>query len=666
MNRGHIRLIPAIKSALLGFVALCSSSAIAQSLPAPEAITDPAKLESVTKPDFQQIALDKLFLTRQLQGASWSPDGKQVAFSTNISGRLNIWTIPAEGGWPTQLSISDQRQIEPVWSPDGKWIAVLSDYDGDEMWDIFLVSPKTGETVNFTLTHNTQETDPAWSPDGKFLAYAVRPKEKASAEIDVTDILTKQTVHVTHDTPADRSNAAPIWSKNGKRIAWTVFYADEKRSDVCVADLSPLKTECLTTNNGDQQYAAKAWSPDGTSLLITSNAANGFNNIALLDVATKKLDWLTQDMWEMSAGGFSPDGKKIVFSANVDGETGLYSYDLGSRQSSKLNAGGGVNYATDAPAPFSSDGSHILYVHNDATQPDALWSYNVASNKATQLTHALLGGVHPDQLVAPKLVHFPSKDGKYTLSAWVYMPYSLTRNGKFPAIVYVHGGPADQAQPVFLPLLQYFANQGYIIIAPNYRGSSGYGKDFQHADRMDAGGAELQDVVDAAEFIKKSGYVDPKKLVLMGRSYGGYLTMMGVTKFPDLWAAGVPIVPFVNWFTEYQNEDPTLQASDREFMGDPVKNKALWTDRSPFFFLDRVKAPLSILAGGNDPRCPKTEAQQVADTIRKRGGKVQLKIYENEGHVFSRTENILDAYKRISDFLKTYVPSPGCGCSVFE
>ena len=246
------------------------------------------------------------------------------------------------------------------------------------------------------------------------------------------------------------------------------------------------------------------------------------------------------------------------------------------------------------------------------------------------------------------------------------MPYSLTRNGKFPAIVYVHGGPASQSQPQFLPLLQYLANQGYIIIAPNYRGSSGYGKAFQDANRMDAGGAELQDVVDAAEFIKKSGYVDPKKLVLMGRSYGGYLTMMGVTKFPDLWAAGVPIVPFVNWFTEYQNEDPTLQASDRKFMGDPVKNKALWTDRSPFFFLDRVKAPLSILAGGNDPRCPKSEAQQVADTIRKRGGKVQLKIYENEGHQFSRIENILDAYKRVSDFLKTYVPSPGCGCSVFE
>ena len=152
----------------------------------------------------------------------------------------------------------------------------------------------------------------------------------------------------------------------------------------------------------------------------------------------------------------------------------------------------------------------------------------------------------------------------------------------------------------------------------------------------------------------------------MGGSYGGYLSMMAVTKFPDLWAAGVPIVPFVNWFTEFENEDPQLQEYDRKFMGDPVKNKDLWQDRSPIFFIDRIKAPLLLLAGGNDPRCPKSEAQQVADEVKKRGGVAQLKIYENEGHGFARVENQIDAYKRVSDFLKSHVPSPGCGCSLVE
>jgi dipeptidyl aminopeptidase/acylaminoacyl peptidase len=152
----------------------------------------------------------------------------------------------------------------------------------------------------------------------------------------------------------------------------------------------------------------------------------------------------------------------------------------------------------------------------------------------------------------------------------------------------------------------------------------------------------------------------------MGASYGGYLAMMAVTKAPEIWAAAVPIVPFVNWFTEFQNEEPTLQEYDRLFMGDPVKNKALWEDRSPINFIDRITAPLLLLAGENDPRCPPSEAKQVADAIRKHGGSAQLKIYANEGHSFSRLENQIDAYRRASDFIKSHVPSPGCGCTVFE
>ena len=269
-------------------------------------------------------------------------------------------------------------------------------------------------------------------------------------------------------------------------------------------------------------------------------------------------------------------------------------------------------------------------------------------------------------MVEPYLVHYPSRDGKWTLSALAYVPNNIQRNGKFPAIVYIHGGPAAQSVDSFNRFIQYIVNQGYLVIAPNYRGSTGYGKQFTDANLGDSGGGDLNDVLDAAEWIKKSGFVDPKKLIVMGGSYGGYLSMMAVTKAPDMWAAGVPIVPFVNWFTEIANEDPSLREYDLATMGDPVKNKALYEDRSPINFVDQIKAPLLLLAGGNDPRCPADESQQVADAVKKRGGTVQLKIYKNEGHGFSRVENQIDAYQRVSDFLKVHVPSPGCGCSVYE
>ncbi|MBV9087543.1 MAG: S9 family peptidase, partial [Acidobacteriaceae bacterium] len=181
---------------------------------------------------------------------------------------------------------------------------------------------------------------------------------------------------------------------------------------------------------------------------------------------------------------------------------------------------------------------------------------------------------------------------------------------------------------------------------------------------FDMGGGDLSDVVAAAEFIKKSGYIDPKKIALMGGSYGGYMTMMGVTKTPDLWAAGVAIVPFVNWFTEIENEDPVLRQYDLATMGDPVKDKARLQERSPIFFVDQIKAPLLLLAGGNDPRCPKEEAMQVADEVKKRGGVAELKIYDDEGHGFSRVSNQIDAYSRVAAFLKKYVPPADCNCTL--
>jgi len=198
----------------------------------------------------------------------------------------------------------------------------------------------------------------------------------------------------------------------------------------------------------------------------------------------------------------------------------------------------------------------------------------------------------------------------------------MQRNGQNAAVVYVHGGPASQAVNSFDRFIQHIVNQGYMVIAPNYRGSTGYGKEFQQANLSDMGGGDLQDVIAAADWIKQTGFLDPKKVALMGRSYGGYLTMMGVTKAPDEWAAGVPIVPFVNWFTEMENEDPVLRQSDLATMGDPVKNKALFEDRSPINFIGNIKAPLLLLAGANDPRCPHSEAQQVADAIKRRGGVV--------------------------------------------
>src|SRR6201998_229742 len=211
--RSIMRVLIFVLSVIVVFVMVMPSLLSAQSLPAPQAITDPKQIAS--KPNAQvekNLSIEKLYMTRAIGGTTWSPDGKTIGFVSNMSGRNNLWLGSAEGGWATQLTISAQRQSAPTWSPDGKWIAYQSDYDGDEQWDIFLVSPKTGQVVNLTHTREISEESPTWSPDGRYLAYMVKPKTSSVFEIDVYDMLMREVKHLTTGTAKDRMKFSPIWS----------------------------------------------------------------------------------------------------------------------------------------------------------------------------------------------------------------------------------------------------------------------------------------------------------------------------------------------------------------------------------------------------------------------------------------------------------------------
>jgi dipeptidyl aminopeptidase/acylaminoacyl peptidase len=654
-----------MRKLFLLMIILSALSAIPQigSLPS-KFITDPSQLTAKQRLDVQPLTIDKLYMTRSIGDSTWSPDGKQVAFVANISGRNNIWLVDSESGWPIQLTVSNQRQVNPAWSPNGRWIAYASDYDGNEQWDIFLVSPKNGQIINLTNTAEISEEGPVWSPDGDTLAYAVKSKNSASYEINLIDIGSKKITQLTSYTPKELGNFAPIWAKDGNKIVFTQAHAAGKHSNIYIADISTGTATSLTPHHGEHNFFASDISPDGKTVLITSNSGNGYNNVGLLDVASKKITWLTNDKWEISAGKFSPDGKRVTWTSNIDGNQDIFIYDLPSHQARALPVAKGINDLAGSESPFTRDGGRLLFVHNGPNAPNDLWVYDFTAQKSRQITNSLVAGIRGDDMVEPFLVHYPSKDGKWQISAFVYVPYNAERNGQNAAVVYIHGGPTSQALNGFGKSIQYLVNQGYFVIAPNYRGSTGYGKEFEDANRFDMGGGDLEDVISAAEWIKKTGFVDPRKVIVMGGSYGGYLTMMAVTKAPDLWAAGVPIVPFVNWFTELENTDPAGREYAVANMGDPIKDKARYQERSPIYFVDQIKAPLLLLAGGNDPRCPHTEAEQVASAIKKRKGVVELKIYENEGHGFAKIENQIDAYTRVADFLKKYAPPAKCGCNL--
>src|SRR4030088_968819 len=222
-----------------------------QTLPAPQAITDPKQITS--KPDARvekSLSIEKLYMTRQVGGSTWSPDGKMVAFVSNLSGRNNFWLVASEGGWRMHLTVSDQRQTSPTWSPDGKWIAYMSDYDGDEQWDIFLVSPKTGQVVNLTNTRETAEESPAWSADGRYLAYMVKPKPWFVFELDVYVPVMREVRHLTTGTAKDRMNVEPIWSRDGTFIVYTQEQSKGTDSNVFLVNGGSAQNTLLTPHDG--------------------------------------------------------------------------------------------------------------------------------------------------------------------------------------------------------------------------------------------------------------------------------------------------------------------------------------------------------------------------------------------------------------------------------
>lgn len=626
------------------------------SLPRPSFLTEPRQLVSpVRAAPPCRLSLAALFHARIVGGGAWSPDGSQVVFVANISGRLNLWTVSASGGWPFQLTFSDQRQGSPAWSPDGRSIAFVSDHDGDEQWDLFLVSTENGEVVNLTRTPEVSEEGPAWSPDARWLAYIAKPRTGSSYEIELRAPATGEVRRVTRDTPRECGNFGPLWSPDGGRLAFTRQHATGRNADIYLADLASNEQRCLTPHAGEAVYQVASWSPDGTQLLIESNALNGYDNVALLDLASGHIEWLTEEAWEVSAGDCSRDGRWLSWQANLDGETGIYLYERASRRLQRLALPAGVNVLEGAECSFAPDSTRLLFAHNGPESANELWSYALADGCGAQVTHARVAGLRAADLVTPQRAHYPSRDGRWQISAWVYAPPNRERDGSHPAVVYVHGGPAAQFTNSFNRAIQYLVNRGYFVIAPNYRGSTGYGKAFHDANRFDLGGGDLQDVLAAAEWMLASGYIHPGKLAIMGGSYGGYMTAMAVTQAPELWAAGVAIVPFVNWFTEIAHEDPLLREYDLATMGDPETNRRLYEERSPIFYVDRIRCPLLVLAGAQDPRCPKDEAEQVVRAVRERGGVAELKIYEDEGHGFARVENQIDAYGRVAEFLDRYV-----------
>jgi dipeptidyl aminopeptidase/acylaminoacyl peptidase len=394
-------------------------------------------------------------------------------------------------------------------------------------------------------------------------------------------------------------------------------------------------------------------SPDGKYLLI-SREQHGVLTPARLDLSTKGVAFLTAPGWESVPGSFAPDASALAYFANEDGQVTAYVMDLNTQAATALPLPPGVTRFDGSASPFSPDGQRLLIEHSNPQAPADLWIYQREGKTLRQLTFSALASLKPGALPACHLVHYRSFDGAI-ISAFLWLPFNLERNQKHPAVVLAHGGPAGQSLASFNRTATALASRGFLCMAPNVRGSSGYGAAFQKANYQDLGGGDLQDEVYAARFLVATGYVDANRVGITGGSYGGYLTLMALAKTPAVWAAGVDWYGIMDWRTLAQRSDPFVQQYLRGLLGEPEKNGTVYERCSASQYLEGVRAPLLVLQGTNDIRVRKEEAEQLAAALQRAGKVVEAHYYAGEGHGFVRRENQIDALRRTVDWLERYL-----------
>jgi dipeptidyl aminopeptidase/acylaminoacyl peptidase len=582
-----------------------------------------------------------------------SPDGQRLVFSWNKTGKWELWEINfgarelATAGQTASCLTPEMTgaKFAPTFSPDGKYLAYALDLDGSESYQIVVYDFENNTSTNLTpriaYAHQPNIT---WSADGKMLAVLSDKHGQFALHLLPVDVdadpgrMIKNVFHPCWDAK---------WSPDGQWIAIEAESTASDRSIYVMPVNRPRKTgkgkpaKIPTTQlkiNGQLLNAEHpAWSSD--SKFLAFSGENGeWHDIGLFNVETQEITWVNESAGDDTQPAWSRSGELIGW-AHAEGAVTSVQFRDGSGVIHEKKVGAGVHYQPQ----FTADGVVILY--EDTNHPCDLWKINLEDDSIQQLTNSLPDELHNAEFVQPEEVWYASKDGTH-VPALLYRAKDSTR-----AVIDIHGGPNWHYQFLWQPMISHMVSRGWTVLTPNYRGSTGYGKKWQNSSRYDMGGVDTDDCAAGVNYLLENKLAEKNKIAVTGRSHGGYLTMTCMTMYPELWAAGSAVVPFLNWIKSHKNSREDLQHWNIENMGDPEDNHELWVARSPCFFLDKVSAPVQLICGGNDPRCPASESIDARDKLVELGKEVEFLLYKDEGHSFLDIENVIDSEEKCMEFL---------------
>lgn len=581
---------------------------------------------------------------------SFSPDGTRIAFISDLDGMPQVWTVAAEGGWPELVTALDDQILSVSWSPDGAWLAFSLAPGGGMNAQIYLIRPDG--TGLRRLTDGGRENNwlGPWTHDGQALTLASNRRNAEAMDVYLVDVSSGD-LRLVAET--EGIGGLTDVSRDGRNA---LLYRMVNRSDddLFLLDLTDGEEVLLTPHEGPGSFGEGRFSPDGRTIYLSSN-----KDRELVAFASVKLDergqpgpidvLASRDDAELHGFEITEDGRKAALVWNVAGRSELAFLCLGNLG---LTPGPELPAETIGDLTFSKDGRLLAFYVSGAAAPWDIWVLDLESGSLSQVTHSPHAGVDLTAMVRPELMRFPAHDG-LELSGWLYCPREFDAPG--PIVLSFHGGPEGQERPLFDSTYQALLAQGIALFAPNVRGSAGFGKTFVNLDNGPLRINAVRDIKACVDSVVQHGIADPKRVGIMGGSYGGYMTMAGLTEYPDLFAAGANFYGIVNFETFFANTEPWMAAISKVEYGDPETEAKLLRDLSPIHKVDRVEAPTIVLHGANDTNVPVVEAEQVVESLKKRNVPVDYVLFPDEGHGFSKVPNRIRATVEVVRWFDKYL-----------
>jgi dipeptidyl aminopeptidase/acylaminoacyl peptidase len=596
-----------------------------------------------------QYDIDLFFQNTSIRGGYFSSDESKLAYTSDASGIYNIYEVDLSSGVTNQRTQSEKESFYVLgYIPNSNALLYSADKGGNEISHLYLLKE---DNTSLDLTPQVDEKARffGWSKDRSHFYYQSNKRDSRYFDLYKMKVGQWNPILVYEN----RQNLSLQTLSNNERYFLLSKALTTSTNDFFLFDNKTQGITKISESSGG--YSSAGFSDDNTQFFYRTDVGKEFDYLKSYTIETGEQKIVYESDWDVMYSYLSENETYRVVGINEDGKTNLVIFNTQDGTQVDFPE---IPDGTVTGVSISQSEQKMRLSVGSSKSPNDFYLYDLKTNTIKKLTNSLNPELNADHLVAAEVIRFASFDG-LEIPAIYYKPIQASAKEKVAALVWVHGGPGGQSRVGYSSLIQYLVNQGYAILAVNNRGSSGYGKSFYKMDDRNHGDKDLKDCIWGKKWLQEQDYIDPDKIGIIGGSYGGYMTMAAMAFAPDEFKVGVNIFGVTNWIRTLKSIPPFWEASRKALyqeLGDPytedsIRLKAI----SPLFHAEKIKNPVMVLQGANDPRVLQVESDEIVAAVQENKVPVDYVIFPDEGHGFRKKDNQIKGYGQIKQFLDIYL-----------